>query len=33
MKPAISYREDLIHRLKNPKYAAAYLNKCLEDDD
>ena len=33
MKPTISYRDDLLRRLKEPEYAAAYLNKCLEDDD
>lgn len=33
MKPAISYHDDLLKRLKNPDYAAAYLNGCLEDDD
>ncbi len=33
MKPAISYHDDLLLRLKDPKYAVAYLNGCLEDDD
>lgn len=33
MKPAVSYHEDLLHRLKNPKYAVGYLNACLEDED
>lgn len=33
MKPAISYQEDLLRRLKDPKLAAAYLNDCLKDDD
>lgn len=33
MKPAISYREDLLRRLKYPKYAAGYLNACLEKGD
>lgn len=32
-RPSISYRDDLVHRLKNPKYAAAYLSECLEDDE
>lgn len=27
------YQEGLITRLKNPKYAAGYLNAVLEDDD
>ena len=31
--PSISYRDDLLRRLKDPKYAAAYLSECLEDDD
>ena len=33
MKPMVSYRDDLLRRLKEPRYAAAYLNKCLEDDN
>lgn len=33
MKPAISYRDDLFRRLKNPKYAVGYLNACLEEGD
>lgn len=33
MKPTISYRKDLLRRLKEPRYAAAYLNRCLEDED
>jgi len=33
MKPTISYHDDLLRRLKDPRYAAAYLSKCLEDDD
>ena len=33
MKPAISYHDDLLRRLKNPKYAVGYLNACLEEDD
>ena len=30
--PSIDYRDDLLRRLKDPKYAAAYLSACLEDD-
>lgn len=33
MKPAISYHDDLLRRLKDPKYAVAYLNGCLDADD
>ena len=33
MKPWVPYRDDLLRRLKDPKYAAAYLTACLEDDD
>jgi len=33
MKPAISYHDDLLRRLKNPKYAVGYLNACLEEDE
>jgi probable addiction module antidote protein len=33
MKPAISYKDDLARRLKNPKYAVAYLNACLDEGD
>lgn len=25
------YKEDLIEKLKDPEYAAAYLNACLEE--
>ncbi len=28
-----TYHEDLIKRLKDPRYAEAYLNATLEDDD
>jgi len=28
-----SYHDDLIARLKDPKYALGYLNACLEDGD
>ncbi len=27
------YHQDLMERLKDPKYALDYLNACLEDDD
>jgi probable addiction module antidote protein len=33
MKPSVDYRDDLLHRLKNPRYAVGYLNACLQDDD
>lgn len=37
MKPAVkasvSYREDLLRRLKDPELAAGYLSKSLEDDE
>lgn len=33
MKAAVSYHDDLLRRLKNPKYAAGYLNACLEEGD
>ena len=33
MKPAISYHDDLLRRLKDPECAVAYLNGCLEDED
>ena len=33
MKPAISYHDDLLRRLKNQKYAVGYLNACLEEGD
>ena len=32
IKTSVSYREDLLHRLKDPKFAAGYLSRCLEDD-
>lgn len=32
VSPSINYRDDLLRRLKDPKYAAAYLSACLEDD-
>lgn len=31
--PSVSYRDDLLRRLKDPGYAASYLNACLEDDE
>jgi len=33
MRPAVSYHEDLLRRLKNPEYAVGYLNACLEAKD
>ncbi|OGS02544.1 MAG: putative addiction module antidote protein [Elusimicrobia bacterium RIFCSPHIGHO2_02_FULL_61_10] len=33
MKPAISYHDDLLRRLKNKKYAVGHLNACLEEGD
>lgn len=33
MKPTVSYHEDLLRRLKNPKYAVGYLNACLAEGD
>ena len=33
MKPSKSYHKDLLLRLAEPEYAAAYLNTCLEDKD
>lgn len=33
MKPTISYHDDLLRRLKDPKYAVGYLNACLDDED
>ena len=33
VSPSISYRDHLLCRLKDQKYAAAYLSACLEDDD
>jgi len=32
-KPYINHHEDLLKRLADPKYAAGYLNACLEDED
>ena len=32
-KPSVSYREDLLCRLKDSAFAAGYLSKCLEDDE
>lgn len=28
-----TYHEDLINRLKDPKYALEYLNACVNDED
>jgi len=33
MKPSKDYHDDLLRRLADPKYAEAYLNACLEDED
>ncbi len=33
MKPSADYHNDLLRRLKNPRYAVGYLNACLQDDD
>lgn len=33
MKPSVDYHDDLLRRLKNPRYAVGYLNACLQDDD
>lgn len=33
MRPAVSYHDDLLRRLKDPKYAVGYLNACLEEGD
>lgn len=32
-KPSVSYRDDLLRRLKDSKFAAGYLSRCLEDDE
>jgi probable addiction module antidote protein len=31
MRKYRNYKEDLIEKLKDPEYAAAYLNACLEE--
>jgi probable addiction module antidote protein len=31
MKKSRSYKEHLIEKLKDPEYASAYLNACLEE--
>jgi hypothetical protein len=35
MKPesGVSYREDLLKRLRDPEYATGYLNAALEEND
>lgn len=33
IKPSVSYREDLLRRLKDPEFSAGYLSRCLEDDE
>lgn len=32
-RPSVGYRDDLLRRLKDPEYAAAYLSACLEDEE
>jgi probable addiction module antidote protein len=32
MKASASYHADLLRRLKNPKFAAAYLSACVAED-
>jgi probable addiction module antidote protein len=32
-KPSVGYHDDLMRRLKDPEFAAGYLNACLEDDE
>ena len=33
MRPAVDYHDDLLRRLKDPRYAVGYLNACLDDPD
>jgi probable addiction module antidote protein len=33
MNPSVNYHDDLLRRLKNPRYAVGYLNACLQDGD
>ncbi len=33
MKKKPSYHQDLLDRLKDPRYAVGFLNAALEDDD
>ena len=33
MEKETNYEKDLLERLKNPEFAAAYLNEILEDND
>ncbi len=33
VKASVSYREDLLRRLRDPEFAAGYLSKCLEDEE
>ncbi len=33
MKRKFSYHEDLMERLKKPKYAVSYLNEAFQDED
>lgn len=30
---SVSYRQDLMKRLRDPEYAAGYLNAALEEND
>ncbi|MBI1763135.1 MAG: hypothetical protein HYR56_17040 [Acidobacteria bacterium] len=32
-RAAVSYKEDLLVRLRDPEYAAGYLNAVLEEND
>jgi hypothetical protein len=32
-KSSVSYREDLLERLRDPEYATGYLNAVLEEND
>lgn len=32
-RPSVSYRDELLRRLQDSKYAAAYLSACLDDDE
>lgn len=33
VKASVSYRDDLLRRLRDVDFAAGYLSKCLEDDE
>ena len=32
-EPAVSYKADLLERLRDPEYATGYLNAVLEEND